>query len=100
AAIKISNKFSGMAGQFAWAATAPFANASFAIPARATGFLGRNTIGRGSQWVSNELLQAARNRKDGSFAQGLLYGSSKAFEKPAKADYNVGNWTNNKMAQS
>jgi hypothetical protein len=99
-AIRISNKFSGAAGQFAWAGTAPFANSSVGVPLRSLGFLGRNTIGRGAAALGKGFQNAAKGRDPGSWGRFTYDTLAQIAKRPAKLDFNAGNLTNIKSAQT
>jgi hypothetical protein len=102
-AIRISNRFAGAAGQFAWSGTLPFANATVAWPSRSLGFLGRNTIGRGAQRVSSglqERAKAANLRNPGGFGQFAWDKLAQGVKTVAKRDLNPGNMTGVKAAQT
>lgn len=99
-AIRISNRFSGAAGQFAWSGVSPFANATVAWPSRSLGLLGRNTIGRGAMRVSDALMKGSQGENRGATSRWALQGLSQQFNKLAKRDFNAGNLTNIKSAKT
>jgi hypothetical protein len=106
-AIRISNKFSGAAGQFAWSGTLPFASGlgnlglnSLGVSLRSAGLLGRNTIGAGSEALGKKFNEAARNAGQGTWRNFSFDKLSQGFKSAAKRDYNPGNLTNIKAAQS
>lgn len=101
--IRISNKFSGAAGQIAWSGTLPFANASVAWPSRSLGFLTRNSVGRLADKASKGFLkqaQTANIRAPGGFGQFAWSKLSQGAKQITKKDFNPGNLTNIKSAQT
>gem|GEM_PF-1946413 len=106
-AIRISNKFSGAAGQFAWAGTSPFASGlgniglnTAGLSLRSLGFLGRNTAGAGAAALGKSFNEAARNAGQGTWRNFTFDKLSQGFKSAAKRDFNPGNLTNIKAAQS
>lgn len=98
--IRLSNKLSGIAGQFALAGTLPFANAAVAWPSRSLGFLGRNTIGRGAMKVSEAFQRESQDLKRSNFYRQSMDALGRVAKRPAKASFNAGNLTNIKAAQT
>jgi len=99
-AISIANKFSGAAGQFAYAGTLPFANASVAFPARGLGLLGRNSAGLGAYFASKKLGETASKFRQGTIGNFTFDKLSQGVKSIAKRDFNAGNLTNIKAAQT
>jgi len=101
--IRISNRFSGIAGQFAWSGTLPFANATVAWPSRSLGFLGRNSVGRGAAALGANLQKravAANIRNPGGTGQFVWDKLAQGVKSVAKRDFNAGNLTGVKSAQT
>ncbi len=99
-AIQISSRFSGIAGQFAMAATVTTRDFGFASAARPLGLLGRNTLGRGAQRIGDALQSASKDTSRSRITRDALNNLSKGFQSVAKRDFNAGNLTNIKTAKT
>ena len=87
ASIKISTSFANKIGGFDWAAMGPAMGAG--LLGRLGGFLGRQTLGRGSLKANEYLMGKAQSAEAGSRSQRLYNFGAQKFGGMAKSDMNV-----------